>query len=74
MNGKIVLLLLVILGAATIIATTVALFNDTLTFKSIKANEIQLNGEERGGGWPTVQLLGEKRGGGWPTAQITSNL
>jgi len=67
MNRKIVLLLLLILGAATVIATTVALLNDALSFKGIEANEIQPNGEERGGGWPTVQLLGEERGGGWPT-------
>jgi len=68
MNAKIVLVLLVILGAATIIATTISLFNEAPLFKSIKANEVQPVGEGRGGGWPTVQPLGEGRGGGWPTA------
>jgi len=72
MKGKIVLLLLLILAVATVIATTAAIFNNALSFKDIKANEIQPNGEGRGGGWPTVQLLGEGRGGGWPMAPDNS--
>lgn len=67
MNKKIVLLLLAILGAATIIATF-SLFNEAPLVKNVNANEEEPTGEGRGGGWPTADPLGEGRGGGWPTA------